>query len=79
MGRSGRWLVEGFVMNVTDDTYVASQIFNASSNDGGTIYGAPRQYGVRRHGSPQRRFRMDLYAHFAYRNGHAGRDAATPR
>lgn len=30
-----------------DETYVASQIFNSSSADGGTIYGARRQYSLR--------------------------------
>ena len=34
-------------MNFTDETYIASQSQNSSSADGGIIYGAPRQYGVR--------------------------------
>ena len=43
----GRWSVEGFVTNATDRFYIAAQIQNSSSADGGIIYGAPRQYGVR--------------------------------
>ena len=42
-----RFRVEGFVTNLTDEAYIASQIQNASSANGGYIYGAPRQYGVR--------------------------------
>jgi iron complex outermembrane receptor protein len=38
---------EGFVQNLTDEVYVASQIQNSSSADGGIIYGAPRMIGVR--------------------------------
>lgn len=41
------WLVEGFVSNVTDKTYIASQVQNSSSADGGIIYGAPRTFGIR--------------------------------
>ena len=41
------WRFEGFVNNVTDETYIAAQMQNASSADGGYIYGAPRVYGVR--------------------------------
>jgi iron complex outermembrane receptor protein len=40
-------LVEAFANNATDEVYIASQIQNSSSADGGIIYGAPRQYGVR--------------------------------
>ena len=39
--------VEAFVNNLTDETYIATQIQNSSSADGGIIYGAPRTYGVR--------------------------------
>ncbi|MFC3068881.1 TonB-dependent receptor [Phenylobacterium soli] len=42
-----RWSLEGFVTNLTDKTYVASQFFGSSSADGGTIYGARRQVGMR--------------------------------
>jgi iron complex outermembrane receptor protein len=41
------WRVEVFVTNLTDETYIASQIQNSSSADGGIIYGPPRQWGVR--------------------------------
>lgn len=40
-------LLEGFVSNVLDEVYIASQIQNSSSADGGIIYGAPRQIGIR--------------------------------
>jgi iron complex outermembrane receptor protein len=40
-------LVELFATNFTDETYIASQSQNSSSADGGIIYGAPQQYGVR--------------------------------
>jgi iron complex outermembrane receptor protein len=39
--------VEGFVNNVFDETYIAAQIQNASSADGGMLMGAPLQYGLR--------------------------------
>ena len=42
-----RYRVEGYVQNLTDRRYIASQIQNSSSADGGIIYGAPRTYGVR--------------------------------
>lgn len=42
-----RYKLEGFVNNLTDKTYIASQIQNSSSADGGIIYGAPRTWGVR--------------------------------
>jgi len=41
------WLVEAFVTNFTDKTYIASQLQNSTSATGGIIYGAPLQYGVR--------------------------------
>ncbi len=41
------WLVEAFVTNFSDNTYIASQIQNSSSATGGIIYGAPLQYGAR--------------------------------
>ncbi|MBL8552172.1 MAG: TonB-dependent receptor [Hyphomonadaceae bacterium] len=39
--------LEGFVTNFADEVYIASQVQNSSSADGGVIYGAPRQVGVR--------------------------------
>lgn len=39
--------VEAFVNNIGNKTYVATQIQNSSSADGGIIYGAPRTYGLR--------------------------------
>lgn len=39
--------LEAFVNNLTNKTYIASQIQNSSSADGGAIYGAPRTWGVR--------------------------------
>lgn len=39
--------LEGFVMNFTDRRYIASQLQNSSSADGGSIYGAPRTWGIR--------------------------------
>lgn len=42
-----RYRVEGFVNNLTDETYIATQIQDASSADGGYVYGAPRTYGIR--------------------------------
>lgn len=42
-----RWRIEGFANNVFDETYVAAQIQNASSADGGMLMGAPLQYGLR--------------------------------
>jgi iron complex outermembrane receptor protein len=41
------WQVEAFVTNFADNTYVASQIQNSSSANGGIVYGAPLQYGAR--------------------------------
>lgn len=42
-----RYKLEGFVNNFTDKVYIASQIQNSSSADGGIIYGAPRTWGIR--------------------------------
>ena len=42
-----RYRLEGFVNNFTDKVYIASQIQNSSSADGGSIYGAPRTWGIR--------------------------------
>ena len=42
-----RYEVEAFASNFTDETYVATQIQNSSSADGGIIYGAPATYGLR--------------------------------
>ncbi|MBP7337493.1 TonB-dependent receptor, partial [Niveispirillum sp.] len=39
--------LELFVTNLFDETYIASQLQNSSSADGGIIYGARRQYGGR--------------------------------
>jgi len=36
-----------FVNNLLDNTYSTMQLMNSSSADGGTLYGAPRHYGVR--------------------------------
>jgi iron complex outermembrane recepter protein len=41
------WRVEAAVTNVTDEVYIASQIQNSSTADGGILYGAPRQYLLR--------------------------------
>ncbi len=39
--------IEAFANNVLDETYIAAQVQNASSANGGILYGAPRQFGVR--------------------------------
>jgi iron complex outermembrane receptor protein len=39
--------IEGFATNVFDKTYIAVQVQDASSAQGGYIFGAPRQYGLR--------------------------------
>lgn len=44
---TGLWRAEAFVNNLTDKTYIASQVQDSSSTNGGIIYGAPRTYGVR--------------------------------
>jgi iron complex outermembrane receptor protein len=41
------WRFEAFATNVTDKTYIASQLQNSSSFDGGIIYGPPRVIGGR--------------------------------
>ena len=45
--RDDRLRVEAFVNNVFDETYIAAQVQNATSANGGYIYGAPRVYGAR--------------------------------
>ena len=45
--RNDRLRVEAFVNNVFDETYIAAQVQNATSANGGFIYGAPRVYGAR--------------------------------
>jgi iron complex outermembrane receptor protein len=45
--RNDRLRIEAFVNNVFDETYIAAQIQNATSTNGGFIYGAPRVYGAR--------------------------------
>ena len=42
-----RYKLEVFANNLFDETYIASQIQNSSSADGGIIYGAPRTFGLR--------------------------------
>lgn len=42
-----RYKLEAFVNNLTNQVYVATQIQNSSSADGGIIYGAPRTWGLR--------------------------------
>ena len=44
---SRAYTIEGFVSNFTNRIYIASQIQNSSSADGGSIYGAPRTFGIR--------------------------------
>ncbi|HWU01923.1 MAG TPA: TonB-dependent receptor [Novosphingobium sp.] len=39
--------IEGFVQNLTNQVYIASQIQDSSSATGGIIYGAPRTWGIR--------------------------------
>jgi len=39
--------LEAFVNNVFDETYIAAQIQNASSANGGLLYGPPRHWGLR--------------------------------
>lgn len=39
--------IEAFGSNIFDKTYIAVQLQDASSAQGGYIYGAPRQYGLR--------------------------------
>lgn len=47
LGLGDSYQIEAFVNNLTDKTYIASQIQNSSSADGGAIYGAPRTWGLR--------------------------------
>ncbi len=42
-----RYRIEAYVSNVTDETYVAAQVQASPTADGGYVYGAPRQYGLR--------------------------------
>ena len=42
-----KYKLEGFINNIGNKKYVATQIQNSSSADGGIIYGAPRTFGVR--------------------------------
>lgn len=42
-----RYQIQGYVTNVTDELYIASQVQDSSSVAGGIIWGAPRQFGVR--------------------------------
>lgn len=42
-----KYTIEGFVNNLTNKTYIATQIQNSSSADGGIIFGAPRTFGIR--------------------------------
>ena len=44
---SERLQVEAFAYNVTDETYIATQVPDNSGAAGGAVYGAPRQYGGR--------------------------------
>lgn len=39
--------IEGFVLNLADKRYIAAQVQDSSSANGGIIYGNPRQFGVR--------------------------------
>ena len=41
------YTVEAYVNNLTNKTYIATQIQNSSSATGGIIYGAPRTFGLR--------------------------------
>lgn len=43
----GAWELEAFATNLFNRTYIASQVFNSSGNNGGTIYGDRREVGVR--------------------------------
>jgi len=39
--------LEAFANNIFDKTYIANQLQNSSTANGGIVYGAPRQYGGR--------------------------------
>jgi iron complex outermembrane recepter protein len=41
------YTVEGFVTNLTDKTYITSQVQASSNSAAGIIYGAPREFGLR--------------------------------
>jgi len=46
--RHGEYLsVDVFANNLFDNRYTTMQLMNSSSADGGTLYGAPRHYGMR--------------------------------
>jgi iron complex outermembrane receptor protein len=45
--REPGWRLEVAVTNLSDKVYIASQVQNSSTADGGIIYGAPRQYALR--------------------------------
>lgn len=42
-----RYQLQGYVTNVTDARYIATQVQDSSSVAGGIIWGAPRQFGAR--------------------------------
>ena len=42
-----KYKLEAYVNNIGNKTYIATQIQNSSSADGGIIYGSPRTFGVR--------------------------------
>jgi iron complex outermembrane receptor protein len=42
-----RLRLEAFMSNALDKQYIAAQVQDASSAQGGMLYGAPRQYGLR--------------------------------
>lgn len=44
---TGAWRIEGFVNNIGNTKYIASQVQDSSSTNGGLIYGAPRVTGAR--------------------------------
>jgi iron complex outermembrane receptor protein len=44
---ANRYVIEGYITNLSNKTYIASQVQTSSSSDGGYVYGAPRQIGVR--------------------------------
>jgi iron complex outermembrane receptor protein len=41
------WELQALVSNVTNKTYIASQVFNTSGANGGTIYGDRREASLR--------------------------------
>jgi iron complex outermembrane receptor protein len=42
-----RYTIEAYGTNILDERYAAAQIGNSTGADGGIVYGAPLQYGVR--------------------------------